>query len=114
MEFLVNSLVEFIKTHKDPVSCFADESTTILPILSKDDIFPEFRVDQAIEEEVLKKFTVEELRTIGIAEPNIKSPTILQRGFNDKTGSWHCTVCGEDMGSGNPRQLCRKSYCPLE
>ena len=32
-------------------------------------------------------------------------------GHNLKTGSWHCTVCGTDMGPANPRQLCRKSYC---
>lgn len=32
-------------------------------------------------------------------------------GYNAATGSWHCTQCGENMGPGNPRQLCRKSYC---
>jgi hypothetical protein len=25
--------------------------------------------------------------------------------------TWHCTVCGQDMGSCNSRQLCRKTYC---
>lgn len=33
-------------------------------------------------------------------------------GYNSETGSWHCTSCGEDMGEHNPRQLCRKYYCP--
>lgn len=33
-------------------------------------------------------------------------------GYNDKTNSWHCTMCGEDMGEQNPRQLCCKTYCP--
>jgi len=23
-----------------------------------------------------------------------------------------CLVCGINMGDGNPRQLCRKTYCP--
>lgn len=105
MEFSVNSLK--ITTDNNPASCFAVESTTKIPI-------PEMRGDGAIEEEVLKIITVEELRTLDIAEPTIKRPTVLPCGFNDKTGSWHCTVCGEDMGPGNPRQLCRKSYCPLE
>lgn len=25
-----------------------------------------------------------------------------------------CLVCGINMGDGNPRQLCRKTYCPDE
>jgi hypothetical protein len=25
-----------------------------------------------------------------------------------------CVVCGVDMGSCNPRQLCCKTYCPME
>ena len=32
-------------------------------------------------------------------------------GYNDETGSWHCTMCGLDMGIYNPRQLCGKIYC---
>ena len=32
-------------------------------------------------------------------------------GYNSITGSWHCTICGIDMGRNNPRQLCRKSWC---
>lgn len=32
-------------------------------------------------------------------------------GYNEKTRSWHCLLCGIDMGINNPRQLCRKSYC---
>ena len=32
-------------------------------------------------------------------------------GYNEKTDSWHCTECGIDMGSINPRQLCGKIYC---
>ena len=36
-------------------------------------------------------------------------PPVL--GYNSKTGSWHCVMCGEDMDPHNPRQLCRKSYC---
>ena len=24
---------------------------------------------------------------------------------------WFCVECGESLGPGNPRQLCRKSYC---
>ena len=33
-------------------------------------------------------------------------------GYNHKTNSWHCLGCGEDMGEHNPRQYCRKSFCP--
>lgn len=32
-------------------------------------------------------------------------------GYNSETDSWHCLVCGEDMGRTNPRQLCGKYYC---
>ena len=32
-------------------------------------------------------------------------------GYNSKTDSWHCTLCGIDMGKNNPRQYCRKTYC---
>jgi ribosomal protein S27AE len=32
-------------------------------------------------------------------------------GYNIITESWHCTLCGVDMGSHNPRQLCGKYYC---
>ena len=32
-------------------------------------------------------------------------------GLNEKTGSWHCLQCGDDMGPQNPRQLCGKYYC---
>jgi len=32
-------------------------------------------------------------------------------GYNPKTESWHCVLCGSDMGINNPRQLCGKSYC---
>ncbi len=33
------------------------------------------------------------------------------RGYNPETDSWHCSECGVDMGSINPRQLCGKYYC---
>lgn len=32
-------------------------------------------------------------------------------GYNSKTDSWHCLVCGDDMGPTNPRQLCGKYFC---
>lgn len=32
-------------------------------------------------------------------------------GYNIETNSWHCTMCGDDMGEHNPRQLCGKYYC---
>jgi nitrate reductase cytochrome c-type subunit len=32
-------------------------------------------------------------------------------GYNEKTNSWHCLTCGDDMGPQNPRQLCGKWYC---
>lgn len=31
---------------------------------------------------------------------------------NDYCAGNFCTVCGINMGDGNPRQLCRKTYCP--
>jgi hypothetical protein len=33
-------------------------------------------------------------------------------GYNSKTNCWHCTMCGIDMGENNPRQLCKKTWCP--
>ncbi len=32
-------------------------------------------------------------------------------GYNYETDSWHCNICGIDMGTNNPRQLCGKIYC---
>ena len=32
-------------------------------------------------------------------------------GYNKETDSWHCIICGEDMGKNNPRQLCGKYIC---
>jgi hypothetical protein len=34
-------------------------------------------------------------------------------GYNVLTESWHCTLCGIDMGPHNPRQLCGKYYCEV-
>lgn len=36
------------------------------------------------------------------------------KGYNPDTDSWHCTICGQDMGKQNPRQYCMKTYCPYE
>jgi hypothetical protein len=33
-------------------------------------------------------------------------------GYCNKTGSWHCTSCGANLGPNNPRLLCCKTYCP--
>ena len=33
-------------------------------------------------------------------------------GYNKLSNSWHCMICGVDMGKHNPRQYCRKTYCP--
>lgn len=30
------------------------------------------------------------------------------------TGENKCLVCGIDLGECNPRQLCCKTYCPME
>ena len=43
--------------------------------------------------------------------PKEKSKSNKVYGYCKKTGSWHCTECGQDMGSQNPRQLCGKTYC---
>ncbi len=32
-------------------------------------------------------------------------------GYNPETDEWHCLLCGISMGSNNPRQLCRKTWC---
>ena len=32
------------------------------------------------------------------------------KGYNSKTGHYHCHECGVDMGN-YPGQLCRKSFC---
>jgi len=67
-----------------------------------------------LNEEVLKRFSEDDFRLFGISESRgsyPKPPFVV--GYNDATGSWHCIVCGENMGPDNPRQLCGKSYCPL-
>lgn len=43
----------------------------------------------------------------------LKQPRVI-KGYNKKTKSWHCIVCGENMGTDNSRQLCYKSYCPSD
>lgn len=43
----------------------------------------------------------------------VKSPVVI-KGYNPNTDTWHCIVCGENMGRTNARQLCCKSYCPWE
>ena len=35
----------------------------------------------------------------------------VNRGYNHKTGDWHCIQCGDNMGPNNPRQLCGKTRC---
>lgn len=32
-------------------------------------------------------------------------------GYNHKTNSWHCLLCGVDIGINNPRQLYAKTFC---
>lgn len=45
-------------------------------------------------------------------EPAKSSNTVeLVYGYNEKTNSWHCLECGDDMGPTNPRQLCGKYFC---
>lgn len=46
-----------------------------------------------------------------IVSNNSDNSEIIVYGYNPKTDSWHCTLCGIDMGKNNPRQLCRKTYC---
>lgn len=38
----------------------------------------------------------------------------LVLGYDEKNNTWCCSFCGEDMGEGNPRQLCCKTYCHNE
>ncbi len=35
-------------------------------------------------------------------------------GYNKETDEWHCLSCGISMGTHNPRQLCKKTYCENE
>lgn len=44
-------------------------------------------------------------------KPIIEKKVNIIRGYNELTNSWHCNICGQDMGPNNPRQLCRKTYC---
>ncbi len=46
-------------------------------------------------------------------QTQVKNDTNINiiRGYNPETDSWHCSECGVDMGSINPRQLCGKYYC---
>ena len=34
--------------------------------------------------------------------------------INTVEGHWYCIICGADMGTDNPRQFCRKTYCENE
>ena len=48
---------------------------------------------------------------------NININTSLDDNLNEKTqicSANFCAVCGINMGDNNPRQLCRKTYCPRE
>lgn len=44
---------------------------------------------------------------------NKKTKNII-KGYDPETDSWHCLMCGVDMGSSNPRQLCGKYRCMYE
>lgn len=46
-----------------------------------------------------------------IKQENNQKEIEIIRGFNEETFSWHCLICGIDMGPGNPRQLCGKWKC---
>ena len=117
---VIGTLENYIRSHSEPISCFADNSTIQNPILSDTGHFAEFRqiAQQEVNEinvKILNRFSMDELRAYGIPDQNdIERPHVsVVKGFNQITGSWHCIVCGESMGVGNPRQFCRKSYCPL-
>lgn len=47
------------------------------------------------------------------SQQSVESKQII-RGYNSQTREWHCLVCGISMGSDNPRQLCRKIWCPFD
>lgn len=43
-------------------------------------------------------------------KPSQQTKTLLRTDEPD----WHCIICGESLGPHNPRQYCRKSYCPMD
>jgi hypothetical protein len=44
----------------------------------------------------------------------LNKSNLIIRGYNSETYDYHCLVCGISMGPNNPRQLCRKTWCPNE
>lgn len=42
---------------------------------------------------------------------NNEKKNIKIYGYDSSTDCWHCTICGENLGKSNPRQLCGKSFC---
>lgn len=49
----------------------------------------------------------------GLHQTDSDNPDNTVYGYNVLTESWHCTLCGIDMGPYNPRQLCGKYYCEV-
>jgi len=59
--------------------------------------------------------TIEKCKTYENINTNTNSS--LDDNLNEKTqicSANFCVVCGVNMGDNNPRQLCRKTYCPRE
>jgi hypothetical protein len=59
------------------------------------------------------------LKSIGSSKLNITIIIMAQNTQTDikeenKEEDNRCMICGIDMGSCNPRQLCCKTYCPNE
>jgi hypothetical protein len=47
-------------------------------------------------------------------KPILEKKVIIIKGYNILTDSWHCIICGQDLGPTNPRQFCRKTYCEYD
>ena len=58
-----------------------------------------------MEKQIVQKLITDFYKPVQINKPII-------RGYNSETNDWHCLGCGIAMGQNNPRQYCRKTWCP--
>lgn len=102
----INLLSDFIKQYISPNFLdYLEENS----LSETEDTYNEFILFYINEEE--SDFIIKKLLTLILYKVD---NTKKVYGYNCKTGSWHCMVCGTDMGIENSRQYCNKTYCPYE
>jgi len=76
------------------------------------------KIKKSVKKSSRKSRSKKEREEIGDNQPKITSYFEREEkkykkiyGYNPETDEWHCTLCGENMGRTNSRQLCGKYYC---